>query len=265
MFSGRAGDNDYILEHAAGLGWKFRLPAVVVSAEIDTSQPDEGPATGEVRREWQRRFFAAWRQTLHSHDKTVPTADFSAEVVTLLPVPHDFDAAQTEAHPAIRATLKGVITTVAGDKGGGRRPFTVGVSRVVTDMSELPSAYLQSRRAVEVGRRVNGGGSTTHFNDLGIHRLLGLLPDPSELTAFASDVLGDLADDSAESLELRTTLRVLLDCNLNVAEASRAQFFHYNTMRYRINKLERILGPFTSDPNLRLSIAVALEVCEIGK
>lgn len=265
VFGGRAGDNEYVLEHAAGLDWSFRLPAVVVSAEIDDSGPTDGGTTGAVKREWQRRFFAAWRQVLQSHDNTVPTADFSAEVVTLLPVPETFEEGDDPAQAAVRRTLKSLVTSVAGDRGGGRRPFTVGVSRVVRKLDDLPVAYGQARRAVEVGRRVNGGGSTTHFDDLGIHRLMGLVPDPQELTAFARDVLGELADDSAEALELRTTLRVLLDCNLNVAEASRIQFFHYNTMRYRINKMERMLGSFTTDSNLRLNVAVALEVGDLRR
>ncbi|MGJ9423952.1 PucR family transcriptional regulator [Aeromicrobium sp. CF3.5] len=265
VFGGRAGDNEYVLEHAEGLDWSFKLPAVVVSAEIDDAASSETAVSGPTKREWQRRFFTAWRQVLHAHDRRVPTADFSAEVVTLLPVPESFDDSDDHAQADVRQTLKRLITAVAGDRGGGRRPFTVGVSRVVRSLDDLPAAYGQSRRAVEVGRRVNGGGSTTHFNDLGIHRLMGLVPDPHELTAFAHDILGELADNSAESLELRTTLRVLLDCNLNVAEASRIQFFHYNTMRYRINKLERMLGTFTTDPNLRLNIAVALEVGDLRR
>jgi purine catabolism regulator len=116
---------------------------------------------------------------------------------------------------------------------------------------------------VEVGRRVNGPASTTFFDQLGLHRLLALIPDPGELRAYAHDVLGPLAEPTLEAADLRETLQVLLDTNFNVAEAARLQFFHYNTMRYRVSKLERLLGPLASDPHLRLDVAVGLRVLEI--
>ena len=116
---------------------------------------------------------------------------------------------------------------------------------------------------MEVGRRVRGTGSTTWFDQLGLHRLLALVPDPAELAAYASDVLGPLAERTPEAADLRETLQVLLDTNFNVAEAARAQFFHYNTMRYRVGKLQRLLGPVASDPHLRLDVAVALRALEI--
>jgi purine catabolism regulator len=155
-----------------------------------------------------------------------------------------------------------VVADVRGDRGGGRRPFSVGVSRVSHGLGDLPDGYAQARRAVEVGRRVGGGGSTTYFDQLGLHRLIALVPDPAELRAFAHDVLGPLA--APEGAELRETLQVLLDANFNLAEAARQQFFHYNTMRYRVAKLERMLGPLTSDPHLRLDVAVALRVLDVS-
>jgi purine catabolism regulator len=156
------------------------------------------------------------------------------------------------------------VLAVAGDRGGGRRPFSVGVSRVARSLEELPEAYAQARRAVEVGRRVKGGRSTTFFDQLGLHRLIALIPDHAELRAFGHDVLGPLAEHTKEAADLRETLQVLLDTNFNVAEAARLQFFHYNTMRYRVSKLERLLGPLSSDPHLRLDVAVALRVLEIA-
>ena len=93
--------------------------------------------------------------------------------------------------------------------------------------------------------------------------LLALVPDSTELTSFAADVLGPLSERTPEAADLRETLQVLLDTNFNVAEAARAQFFHYNTMRYRVGKLQRLLGPVATDPHLRLDVAVALRALEI--
>jgi purine catabolism regulator len=96
-----------------------------------------------------------------------------------------------------------------------------------------------------------------------VHRLLSLVDDPEELRSFATEVLAGLSGDSTEAADLRRTLQVLLDTNCNVAETARALHFHYNTLRYRIGKLESILGPFTTDPNLRLDIALALKVVQM--
>ena len=165
---------------------------------------------------------------------------------------------------AQHAAVDRIIEAVRGDRGGGRIAFSAGVSRVAHDLGDLPEAFRQAQRAVEIGRRVHGGGSVTRFDQLGLHRLLALVPDGAELTAFAADVLGPLAERTAEAADLRETLQVLLDTNFNVAEAARAQFFHYNTMRYRVGKLQRILGPVATDPHLRLDVAVALRALEIA-
>lgn len=263
VFVGRAGDAGYVIEHAAALEWNIDRPMVVVSAELDPPAASDEPVSGRVRRAWQERFSAAWRQVTESHDRTIPAVDFSAEVITLLPVPEELVDTPGEAYEATRKTLARLVTDVAGDRGGGRRPFSVGVSRMVRSIEGLPEAYAQARRAATVGRRIHGGGSTTHFDQLGVHRLIALVPDAAELQTFASDVLGELAADTDEARDLRETLQILLDTNLNVAEAARLQFFHYNTMRYRIGKLERLLGPFSSDPHLRLNVAVALQALQL--
>jgi PucR family transcriptional regulator, purine catabolism regulatory protein len=249
VFLRRAGAEEYVVEHVEAFGWNLDRDLVVVAAEIDPPAPEEPVPTSQVRRRWQERFSAAWRQVSAGFGDGIPSVDFSSEVVTLVPA---------------ELSVRNLVEAVAGDKGGGRRSFSVGVSRVATSIGGLPDAYAQARRAVEVGRRIHGRGSTTLFDELGVHRLIALVPDPAELRTFAHDVLGELANGTPEAADLRETLQVLLDKNFNVAEAARAQFFHYNTMRYRVGKLERLLGPVASDPHLRLDVAVALRVLEIA-
>lgn len=255
VFAKRARDAAYVEEHAAAFGWTLGRPVVVVAAEID---PAEEQLAAHDRRRYQERFSAAWRQVTQGVDRGIPSVDFSSEVVSLLPVGDGVDS------PAGENVVRRTVAAVAGDKGGGRRSFSVGVSRVATTLDDLPDCYGQARRAVEVGRRVSGDGSTTYFDQLGLHRLIALVPDVAELRTFAHDVLGPLSLETTEAIDLRETLQVLLDTNFNVAEAARLQFFHYNTMRYRVGKLERLLGPLSSDPHLRLDVAVALRVLEIS-
>jgi purine catabolism regulator len=257
VFLGRAGEEEYVAEHAQAFGWHLDRPVMVVVAVLD---PDAMAALGpdpEDRRAWQDRFANAWRQVSATVDPGIASVAFSREVVTLVPV--DIEAGAADAHVAVDR----IIAAVRGDRGGGRIAFSAGVSRVSHGLGDLPEAFRQAQRAVEIGRRVHGGGSVTRFDQLGLHRLLALVPDGSELTAFAADVLGPLAERTPEAADLRETLQVLLDTNFNVAEAARAQFFHYNTMRYRVGKLQRILGPVATDPHLRLDVAVALRALEI--
>ena len=189
------------------------------------------------------------------HDPGAPVVGFAQEVVALLPVVPGADPDRV---------VRTVVRVVSGDGGGGRRSFGTGVSRVIDDSDQIPQAYEQARRAVEVGRKLHGAGAVAHFDALGSFRLLSMVRDPAELHGFVLETLGELAaDDDPEATDLRHTLQVLLDTNLNVAEAARRLFVHYNTLRYRIGKLERLVGPFTTDPNLRLDLALALKVLQM--
>jgi purine catabolism regulator len=242
--------------HAASLGWDVDRPVLVVVAELDPVDGDEQSAA-LVARPAVERFAAAWQSVVRPRDPHAPVVGFHREVVAVLGVP---------GHRDPDRLVREIVREVSGDGGGGRRSFGTGVSRVAATPAQIPLAYEQARTAVRVGRRMQGSGAVAHFDGLGVFRLLSLVQDPAELRSFAEETLGELArlDGSPAELhevaDLRRTLEVLLDANLNVAEAARLLHFHYNTLRYRIAKLERMLGPFCDDPQLRLSLHVALQI-----
>lgn len=222
---------------------------VVLVAELDPGQ-SVLPASQHALRPARERFAAAWQAVVAARDRSAPVAGFNQEVVVVLKSGDDPD-------PQVRS----LIAEVSGTGGGGRRTFSTGISRPVSAVADLPAAYEEARRAVRMGRRLNGPASVVHFDALGIYRLLSLVPDPDELRDFARQTLRGLAvDGDPDAEDLRTTLEVLLDTNLNVAEAARRLHFHYNTLRYRIGKIERLVGPFMERPDLRLDLSVALRI-----
>ncbi|WP_270886323.1 helix-turn-helix domain-containing protein [Pedococcus sp. 5OH_020] len=252
--SGRAGAPAEATAHAAALGWDIDRRLVVVVAETDEDDAHTTRRPEEVAS-LQQRFARAWSQAMAVRDPRAPVMGFSQEVVALVAVP---SAADTDT---VMRTVTEVVRVVSGIGGGGRRTFSTGVSRPVESVKDLPQAYEEALSAVSVGRQLYGDSAVTHFDGLGIFRLLALIPDSADLRRFVDEALGSLAtDDTPESADLRNTLSTLIDTNLNVAETARLLFFHYNTLRYRIAKLEKLLGPFTTDPQLRLKLALALRV-----
>jgi DNA-binding PucR family transcriptional regulator len=250
---GRAGSAESVIDHFTSLGWDVARPLAVVVAALDPSALAD--LSRDEARTAQDRFAAAWMNVVGRHDRAAPVVGFAAEVVTLVGVPRDGTP---------RAVVDALVQQVSGDGGGGRRTFATGVSRVTRDPTGIAGGYEQARRAVHVGRQLQGPGSVAHFDDLGAFRLLSLIDDVNELGNFVSEVLHELAAETdPEAADLRQTLRTLLDTNLNVAETSRQLHFHYNTLRYRIAKLERIVGPFTQDPDLQLDLSLALRVLQM--
>jgi purine catabolism regulator len=252
--SGRAGSPADAVAHAAALGWDIDRRLVVVVAETDEDDAHTSRSPDEVGV-LQERFSRAWSQAMAVRDPRAPVMGFSQEVVALCGVPAEAD---TEA---IMRSVTEVVRVISGIGGGGRRTFSTGVSRPIETVAGLPQAYEEALSAVSVGRQLHGDSAVTHFDGLGVFRLLALIPDSADLRRFVAEALGPLAtNESPENADLRRTLSILIDTNLNVAETARLLFFHYNTLRYRIVKLEKMLGPFTSDPQLRLKLALALKV-----
>ncbi|MEV8632475.1 PucR family transcriptional regulator ligand-binding domain-containing protein [Streptosporangium sp. NPDC051023] len=238
VLTGRAGGSERVAARAKAFGWDLQRPVTVLVAELDP-EGDERVA--------QDRLVTCWTSAMRRHDRHGAVAGFSHEVVTIVDAAVDTGRLAKDAVAAFAECLPAT--------------FSTGASRTAVGAEALPEAYGQAVKAARVGRQLHGPGAVAHFDQLGVYRLLSLVNDTAELHAFVRETLGPLASDTdAENGDLRRTLQVLLETNLNVAETARRLHFHYNTLRYRIGKLERMLGNFTEDAHLRLNLTLALHV-----
>ena len=262
LVEGRLDDLDRVLDQARWFGWNVHSSLVLAVTAVHAIR-DQSP---RGRRDDLERYAAAWRLALEGPVSGAAVVVVSDQLITLLPV------AQAENDPAPdRLTVPAAVDLIAGvqarvhaDRHGAPPPASTGISRAVASLSELPAAYSQARRAAQVGLQRQIPGAVTSFDSLGVLRLLSLIPDSGELRSYLTEVLGPLVPGaSSEHSDLLETLRVLLEANLNVAEAARCLHFHYNTLRYRIGKLERLLGPFMTDSSVRLNVQLALNLVDV--
>jgi purine catabolism regulator len=250
ILDGRAGDAKHVLDRGRALGWDLDRPTVVAVARFDDSPVRDD----REERRTQERLNQGWIRAVSDVDPTGAVGGFTNHAVAVIGSRSNRTAPETArlAHAALARSLR-----------ESKRVWTTGLSRVVYRVEDLPNAYLEASRAADAGAQFHGSASITSFQELGALRLLSLIHDPGELREFVHETLKELAGNEPEAVELRHTLNVLLETSLNVAESARRLHFHYNTMRYRVEKLERILGPFIEDARLRLDLALAMRILDM--
>ena len=255
MVSGGLRHTERALAQTRSFGWRLDGPVVVLVTATEIAADPAADPTKAL--DLLDRLADGWRSALEAEVPGAAVAGLSTEIVTVLPLdgrtPEELSALVSAVTSRVNARLRRV-----------GRLLGTGIGRPAGSLSVLGEAYQHAQRALGVGQEIHGSSSVTHFDQLGVFRLLSLIPDSTELRSYVDEVLGPLADASdPDSADLRETLRVLLETNLNVAESARRLHFHYNTMRYRIGKLERLLGPFTTDPTLRLNLLLALHAARM--
>lgn len=130
-----------------------------------------------------------------------------------------------------------------------------GASRPFTDISAVPNAGTQALRACQTNRIRNGSGCT-HFEDIGLYYAALSIRDP-EVFAEARRLLSPVRDE-----ELRTTLRLYLECQGSIKEVSEQMFLHRNTINYRIQQIRDVLD--LDSPQKRMEYLFAFYLSDVA-
>ncbi|MFC4948100.1 helix-turn-helix domain-containing protein [Pseudonocardia sp. GCM10023141] len=209
----------------------------------DTSQTDR------VRREVLR--------TVRTLDGSRGLALSSLRGDLLVAVATDLDAA------AVKDLASAFSAGVHNSRPGLR--LTWGISRVHTDVTELPSALNEARTALSAARRL-GGQNVFLYEELGIVRLLlGSGTDP-DLQTFIEDVTGPLvAYDRENDGALIRTLRAFFDADCSQRIAAERLFVHHKTLRYRLERIKQLTGLDLSRHEDRMRADFALRLLQVNQ
>ena len=254
VLQGNYQQTDEILTRARLLGYDLLVPQIVAIFEIEQLEP-EYPASS---------FQAQWSKRIRNELQRIwPTCWVSFEarrVLALLPINESTEAIESEFEKTISTYMDRVQSRL--QLGNGNLPiFTAGIGRVAKDIQHVSQSYREAQQALEIGRRLFGEGKIHYFARLGIYRLLFHLYGHQELSDFYQETLGPLSEsDSRSNNALIETLECFFSCNGNLSETARTMHLHRNSLLYRLGRIEELLGRSLVDPELRLSLLIALKI-----
>jgi purine catabolism regulator len=139
--------------------------------------------------------------------------------------------------------------------GSGAR---VGIGGWYTGMTGLRWSYYEAHEAMTRGPGIN------ERERMSLSGLL-LASEDVPLRDLAEDLLRPLREfDAAHAGSLIPTLRAYLDANGSVAEVAEQLIVHRNTVRYRLEQIERLTGQSLSSTATRVQLWLALSAVQLG-
>jgi PucR family transcriptional regulator, purine catabolism regulatory protein len=162
------------------------------------------------------------------------------------------------AHPS---DIEGEEAERLSELLGNGEALAIGIGRLATGWEgwrrSLDEAEQALRAAIYIPTR-----RWLRYDDLGVLRMLLPLSDAPPLRDFAQETLALLLANDAQG-HLVATLESFFATNGNTFQAAQRLGLHRNTLTYRLNRIQELLGVSLDDPEVRLSLHIALKIRQI--
>lgn len=116
----------------------------------------------------------------------------------------------------------------------------VGYGNRVDLLQDIARSYQEAKMALEVGSIFYVEEHTISYANLGIGRLIYQIPI-SLCEMFLKEVFGEKIPDIFDE-ETTVTINKFFENNLNISETARQLYVHRNTLVYRLERIEKVLG-----------------------
>lgn len=141
----------------------------------------------------------------------------------------------------------------------------IGVGRVYKGLHQVHKSLVDASKALEAAMFYMED-DVVLFEEMGIYKILSNAAIKTELEIFYRDVLEPLVlYDRRKDTELVKTLEVYYACNGNLKKMSESLYTHYNTVLYRLNRIQEIIKMDLAEEEHRFAIQTALKVHKIMK
>jgi len=143
--------------------------------------------------------------------------------------------------------------------------IAIGISELADNMVGIGSYYRQAISAVSTGTRVWPQAKIYHYSDMGVYQVLSCFNDQEQISAYIERTLGKLLHyDKRKSAAYLDTLEIILMSD-NLKSGAGKLSIHYQTLMFRKQRCEAILGVSLDDFSARMAILTAIHLLKLRK
>lgn len=142
-----------------------------------------------------------------------------------------------------------------------RENIKIAVGHSYQGMENLQTSFREAIRAFDMIDVINPLDKVCTYSMLGIYRLLYELNDSTVFTQYCDELFCSLIkSDNETQSELFVTLEQYINKECDIEATATALFIHKNTLRYRLKKIEEIMGVNLQNINTITEIVTAFKI-----
>lgn len=143
------------------------------------------------------------------------------------------------------------------------RMLSFGIGNLARNFLHVRNSFKEAMDALESGRMAGKVGFIQNYKTKDIFELLRIIP-VDDLMEYYQNILEPLlAIQEGEDDTLLHTIFVYLECHCQISETAKRLFVHRNTVVYRLEKCEEIMGWSLNDPEVTMQIRLALRIKKV--
>ena len=156
-----------------------------------------------------------------------------------------------------------MILTNIMNRGESKYRISVkaGVGTAYEYIEDFKKSYQEAKNALEISKIATREQKVYFYENLGIYSLIAQISNGKFLDDYVESRIGKLIKaDKMQEGELCETLETYLEYNCNANATAEALFIHRNTIRYRMDKIKRILDDDINDMSMFLELKLAFAI-----
>lgn len=163
------------------------------------------------------------------------------------------------------SSLKNNVTALVNYLKGSvssEMQLKIGVGRSYSSIRNLSRSFQEAREALKICQFSNET-NIIFFENLGFYKILSE-KNKGELEHFVEELLNPVFEyDRNKKGDLLNTLETFYETNRNLKLTSTRLFTHYNTVLYRIRKIEELTGISLDNPEDALNLEIAINILKL--